>query len=284
MTPLRRQYCEYLTLRGYSERTIESYIAAVAALAKHYWRPPDRISGPEIRDYLLWLQRQGRSFSTINVAVSGLRLFYAAVLRRPIDGLQECLPRMRKARRKPRVYSREELQRLFAACHDPRFRAFLLTVYGAGLRLNEACHLKVGDIESSRMMLRIEAGKGAKDRYTILSPWLLAELRRYYACCRPGHWLFPSRRDPSRPMIDGCAQKMFYAALKMAGLPNRGGIHCLRHSFATHLLEEGCDLVALKKLLGHSHFVTTANYIAVTRERLRGVPSPLDPPRTPDAA
>ena len=111
--------------------------------------------------------------------MSGLRLFYAGVLRRPVEGLHEYLPRTRPQRRRPRVYSREELARLFAACHDRRVRAFLLTVYGAGLRLNEACHLKVTDIESSRMLLRIEQGKGAKDRYTILSPWLLEELRRY---------------------------------------------------------------------------------------------------------
>jgi site-specific recombinase XerD len=277
MTPLRKQYCEYLVLRGYSERTIECYVAAVAALARHYHRSPDAIVEPEIRDYLLTLQRQGRSFSTINVAVSGLRLFYGAILHRPLDGLKECLPRMRKVTRRPRVYSREELSRLFAACHEPCFRAFLLTIYGAGLRLNEACHLKVADIESDRMMLRIEQGKGAKDRYTILSPWLLVELRAYYACCRPRLWLFPSRRDPARPMIDGCAQKLFYAALKRAGLPNRGGVHCLRHSFATHLLEDGGDLVTLRKLLGHAQFSTTANYVAVTRERITGVRSPLAP-------
>lgn len=278
MTPLRKQYCEYLLLRGYSERTIEAYVAAVAALAKHCRRPPDAISEAEIRGWLLLLHERGRSFSTINVAVSALRLFYGAILRRPVDRLHECLPRMRKATRRPRVYSREELARLFAACQDRRARAFLLTVYGAGLRLNEACHLKTGDVEGSRLLLRIEQGKGAKDRYTILCPWLLTELRRYYACCRPrGPWLFPSRRDPSRPMIDGCAQKMFYGALKRAGLPNRGGIHCLRHSFATHLLEDGGDLITLKKLLGHAQFTTTANYVAVTRERITGVRSPLAP-------
>jgi site-specific recombinase XerD len=277
MTPLRKQYREYLTLRGYSERTIECYEAAVAALARHYWRSPDAISEAEIRAYLLKLHGEGRTFSTINVAVSGLRLFYAGVVGRPVEGLHECLPRTRKVTHRPRVYSREELARLFSACPDVRTRAFLLTVYGAGLRLNEACRLKLGDVESSRMVLRIEQGKGRKDRYTILSPWLLDELRRYYACVRPRLWLFPSRRDPARPMFDGCAQKLFYTALQRAGLPNRGGIHCLRHSFATHLLEAGGDLPTLKKLLGHAHFATTANYVAVTRERITGVPSPLLP-------
>jgi site-specific recombinase XerD len=278
MTPLRKAYCEYLTLRGYSERTQQSYVAAVAALARHYGRSPDQITDAQIREYLLWRHEQGRSFSTINIEVSALRLFYADILQRPMDELHACLPRVRNVTRRPRVYSREELARLFACCHDARSRTFLLTVYGAGLRLNEACHLKVADVESDRMMLRIEQGKGAKDRYTILCPWLLEELRAYYACCRPGKWLFPSRRDPSRPMIDGCAQKMFYRALQKAGLPNRGGIHCLRHSFATHLLEEGGDLPTLKKLLGHAHFATTANYVAVARERIAGLSSPLAPP------
>jgi integrase/recombinase XerD len=250
-------------------------VAAVAALAKHYWRSPERITEPEIRDYLLGLHRQGRSFSTINVAVSGLRIFYAGILQQPLDKLHECLPRTRKVTQRARVYRTEELHKLFACCHDSLCRTFLLTVYGAGLRLNEACHLKVTDIESSRMMLHIEQGKGNKDRYTLLSQWLLEELRLYYACCRPVTWLFPSRRDPGRPMIDGTAQKMFYSALQKAGLPNRGGIHCLRHSFATHLLEEGGDLPTLKKLLGHSCFSTTAKYVAVTRERITGVSNPL---------
>jgi len=277
MTPLRKQYSEYLTLRGYSDRTKESYLAAVGALAKHYWRRPDRISELEIRDYLLLLHRKGRSFSTINVAVSALRLFYAEVLKRPVDRLGDHLPRTGRAIKRPRVYSKEELRRLFASCPDVLGRALLLTIYGAGLRLNEACHLRVSDIESDRMMLRIEQGKGAKDRYTILSPWLLRELRRHWRCSRPRTWLFPSRRDPERPMLDGTAQKLFYAALQRAGLPNRGGIHCLRHSFATHFLEEGGDLPTLKKLLGHAYFSTTAGYVQVSRERTAGVSSPLQP-------
>jgi site-specific recombinase XerD len=155
-------------------------------------------------------------------------------------------------------------------------RVFLMTVYGAGLRLNEACHLKVSHIESGRMMLRVDQGKGRKDRYTILSPWLLEELRTYYRQERPGIWLFPSRRGGDIPMINGTAQKVFYCALERAGLPNRGGIHSLRHSFATHLLEDGVDLLTLKMLLGHSHFSTTAGYLHISRQRLAAVRSPLD--------
>lgn len=277
MSPLREEYIRLLTLRGYAQRTHESYIAAVAALAGHYKRTPAALSDEEIRSYLTGLHHRGLSFSTINVAVSALRLFYGQVLKRPMDDLKEVLPRSRRVTRRAGVYAREELRRLFVeGCRGVAPRAFLMTVYGAGLRLNEACHLKVKHIESGRMMLRVEQGKGRKDRYTILSPWLLEELRGYYRRQRPGVWLFPARRGGDVPMIDGTAQKIFYTALARAGLPNRGGIHCLRHSFATHLLEDGVDLLTLKMLLGHSHFSTTAGYLHVSRRRLEAVRSPLD--------
>ncbi|MEY4300138.1 MAG: hypothetical protein RIR25_1374 [Verrucomicrobiota bacterium] len=277
MSPLREQYVGLLTLRGYAQRTHESYIAAVAALAGHYKRSPASLSDEEIRGYLIGLHHRGLSFSSINVAVSALRLFYGQVLKRPMEDLKELLPRSARVTRRPGVYAREELKKLFAdGCRSAAQRTFLMTVYGAGLRLNEACHLKVRNIESGRMMLRVEQGKGRKDRYTILSPWLLEELRGYYRRQRPGVWLFPARRGGDVPMVDGTAQRIFYRSLARAGLPNRGGIHSLRHSFATHLLEDGVDLLTLKMLLGHSHFSTTAAYLHVSRRQLQAVRSPLD--------
>jgi len=277
MSPLRQQYIRLLTLRGYAQRTHESYIAAVAALSGHYGRSPAKLSNDEIQSYLIKLGHRGLSFSTINVAVSSLRLFYGQVLGRPMEELKELLPRRRGVTRRPRVYAREELRKLFLeGCRSIAHRAFLMTVYGAGLRLGEACHLMVRHIESGRMMLRVDQGKGRKDRYTILSHWLLEELRAYYRQERPGIWLFPARRGGDIPMIDGTAQKIFYTALERAGLPNRGGIHCLRHSFATHLMEDGVDLLTLKMLLGHSHFSTTAGYLHICRKRLAAVRSPLD--------
>jgi site-specific recombinase XerD len=277
MSPLREQYVGLLTLRGYAQRTHESYIAAVAALAGHYKRSPASLSDEEIRGYLIGLHHRGLSFSSINVAVSALRLFYGQVLKRPMEDLKELLPRSARVTRRPGVYAREELKKLFAdGCRSAAQRTFLMTVYGAGLRLNEACHLKVKNIESGRMMLRVEQGKGRKDRYTILSPWLLEELRGYYRRQRPGVWLFPARRGGDLPMVDGTAQRIFYRSLARAGLPNRGGIHSLRHSFATHLLEDGVDLLTLKMLLGHSHFSTTAAYLHVSRRQLQAVRSPLD--------
>lgn len=246
-------------------------------MAGHYKRSPASLSDKEIRGYLIGLHHRGLSFSTINVAVSALRLFYGQVLKRPMEDLKELLPRSARVTRRPGVYAREELKKLFAdGYRSAAQRTFLMTVYGAGLRLNEACHLKVKNIESGRMMLRVEQGKGRKDRYTILSPWLLEELRGYYRRQRPGVWLFPARRGGDVPMVDGTAQRIFYRSLVRAGLPNRGGIHSLRHSFATHLLEDGVDLLTLKMLLGHSHFSTTAAYLHVSRRQLQAVRSPLD--------
>jgi len=170
-----------------------------------------------------------------------------------------------------------ELERLFTAgCPRPRDRAFLMTVYGAGLRLNEACHLKMEDLQVERHQIRVVQGKGNKDRYTLLSPRLLEELRHYWRCCRPEHWLFPSSADPKRAMVDATAQRIFYKAVERAKLPDRGGIHCLRHSFATHLLEAGVEITLVQRLLGHSNLSTTTTYLHVRQERLAQISGPLE--------
>jgi integrase len=191
----------------------------------------------------------------------------------------EALPRPKPAIRRARAYSLEEIQRLLRlGTKNEKHRAFLMTVYGAGLRLGEACGLQVADTESGRMLLRVRQGKGRKDRYTCLSPWLLEELRHYWRLARPPLWLFPTARDAQAPFTTRTGQAIFYHALQRAGLPNRGGIHSLRHSFATHLLEAGVDLVTLKKLLGHAHFTTTAGYLHVTAEHAAVLPNPLAMP------
>jgi site-specific recombinase XerD len=258
----------------------------VAGLARYYRRSPETICNQEITAYLLHLHQERRlSASTLNVAVSGLRFFYAHVLERSIAEVEKALPRPQQPKQYVRVYSLEQIRQLLDhGCINPVQRVFLMTVYGAGLRLNEACHLKVEDIESSRMMIRVDQGKGARDRYTILSPWLLEELRRYWGCYRPRRWLFPSPRDPQKPFIDRCAQKVFYAALARCGLPNKGGIHALRHSFATHLLEAGVEITVIKMLLGHRSLKTTANYLHVSGARLAQIRSPLDLLHGPAAA
>lgn len=277
MSILRQQLIQELVLRGCSPRTQEAYVSAVYQLAKYYRRPPDQLSDQEIKDYLFHLALTRKlSASSRNQATSALRFFYAHVLLRPVEPLTRVLPRPRQEIHRPRVFAIAELERLFTVgCVHPRHRAFLMTVYGAGLRLTEACHLKAEHIDSARQQIRVVQGKGNKDRYTLLSPRLLQELRRYWKCCRPKEWLFPASRDPHRPMIDTTAQRLFYKAVERAGLPDKGGIHSLRHSFATHLLEAGVEITAVQRLLGHSSLSTTSTYLHVRQERLAQIAGPL---------
>lgn len=277
MTPLRARWIRELALRGMAERTVEAYVAAVASLAQHYHRSPDRITDEELQAYLLHLREQRHlSPSSLNQTVSALRRFYDLVLQRPTDQLERLLPRVRPQTHRPQVFSRAELERLFTVgCPQPKARAFLMTVYGAGLRLNEACHLKPAHIDTARSQIRVELGKGGKDRTTLLPPRLLDELRAYYRVYRPTLWLFASARDPQRPLLDRCAQRMYWDAVRRAGLPRRGGIHSLRHSFATHLLEAGVEITVVQRLLGHSSLSTTTTYLHVREERLAQIQGPL---------
>lgn len=279
MTTLRAQYIRELTLRGLAPRTIESYVAAVAALASYYKLSPDGLNDEQIKNYLFYLHRERKlSASTINVAVNALRFFYRSVQHRSIEDLILLLPHAKQRIRRPRVYSVEEIEQLLLqGCRNPRDRAFLATVYAAGLRLNEACHLQVTDIDAARMQIRVVQGKGRKDRYTLLSPKLLEQLRAYWRSCRPPRpWLFPSPHHRQQPLADGTAQKWFERAVARARLPRKGGIHSLRHSFATHLLEAGVELPSLQRLLGHNHLSTTAGYLHVRAERLAQIKSPLE--------
>src|SRR5439155_18177095 len=268
-------------------RAHESYVAAVYQVAKHYHQSPDQLSDEQLKEYLFHLARDKQlAASTLNQVVSALRCFYQLVLQRSVDQLRLVMPRVHKAIRRPHVFSVEELERLFAVgCRHPKHRAFLMTVYGAGLRLSEACHLKAEHIDRARMQIRVERGKGYKDRCTLLSPKLLVEVDAYWRSFRPEHWLFPGR-DPKTPLPDATAQKIFYQAVKRAGLPRKGGIHSLRHSFATHLLEAGVEITVVQRLLGHSSLSTTSNYLHVRQERLAQIKSPLqllDLSRVPQA-
>jgi site-specific recombinase XerD len=277
-SPLRQTFINELTLRGCSERTIESYVRWVYDLARYYHKRPDELNDGQLKGYLLHLrtERQLRS-STIHQAVYGLRRFYTLVLGRPEVELKKVLITPRVDVRRPEVFSVQEVERLLTkGAPELRERTFLATVYAAGLRLNEACHLRVKDIKSDRKQIRVEQGKGGKDRYTILSDRLLDMLREYWRVYRPAHWMFPGQQEPSKPLLDATAQRMYYRALQRAGLPRRGGIHALRHSFATHLLEAGVDLPSLQRLLGHRSLQTTAHYLHVRAERLAQIKSPLD--------
>jgi len=278
MTPLRQKLIDEIQLRGFSIHTQDSYVRCVTGLARFYHRSPDQIVDDEIKAYLLHLLRIKKlAVSSIIVAVSGLRFFYGQVLHRPTEVIEQALPRMKKPVLRPKLYSVQELERLFGCLAISRkHRALFMTAYAAGLRVSEVCQLRPDDLLSDRHQIHVVQGKGKKDRYTLLSPRLLVELRSYWRLYRPKEWLFPSPVYPERHITDDAAQRAFTEAVERAGLPERGGIHSLRHSFATHLLEAGVDPLTLQRLLGHSRLSTTTTYLHVRQERLDQVACALD--------
>ncbi|MBI2191483.1 MAG: tyrosine-type recombinase/integrase, partial [Planctomycetes bacterium] len=218
-----------------------------------------------------------QAFSSCNQSLAGIRFFYKHVLRR--EDLDLRVP-ARRSGRLPEPLSRGEVGRLIEATTNLKHRVMLMTAYGTGLRVSELVHLKPEDIHSERMLIRVEQGKGRKDRYTLLSSRLLEELRCYWRIYRPTTWLFPSR-DVSRPFSATGVQQVYYRAKRSAGIHRGHGIHCLRHSFATHLLEAGVDLPTIQCLMGHTRLETTARYLHVTSQHLASVSSPLDLLRSP---
>jgi integrase len=230
-----------------SRNTQESYIGFISRLARHYRRSPEQISDEELRAYLLHLLREKKNGAgTLCIAVSALRFFYRHVLQRPTDAIETALPRMKKPVVRPRVFSPEQIAQLLAVDGlNLKHRTMLMTTYAAGLRVSELCRLRTEHIVSDRGQIRIEQSKGRKDRYTVLSPRLLEQLRAYWRVYRPaGGWMFTSTFWPDRPLVSDSAARVFDRAVKLAGLPHNGGIHSLRHSFATHLLEAGVPLPA----------------------------------------
>jgi len=277
-SPLRQQLIDSLTLKGYSPRTIESYVWAVASLADFHHRSPAGLDTQAVRAFLLHLHtHKSYAASTINVIINGIGYFYREVLDQPLGRLKDSLPRPRKVTRRPQVYSVQEVQRLLERGFlSPMHRTLCMTLYGGGLRLGEAPRLKPEHIDSGRRFIRVVQGKGHKDRYTILPEQLLGQLRAYWRAYRPHPWLFPSRQHPHQPVGAACVQKTFIGALERAGLPRKGGPHILRHSFATHHLENGTPLHVIKRFLGHNSATTTAGYLHITRHTLNSVVSPLD--------
>ncbi len=276
VSELRTRMIDDMTLRGMAAKTRDGYVRAVAQLASYYHRSPDRISDREVQVYLLHLIRERKlSWSSCNVAVYGLRFFYHQTLGREKTTFH--VPGPRKPSRLPEILSREEVARLFIHTGLPRHRVLLMTAYAAGLRVSEVVHLRVRDIDSERMTIRVEQGKGAQDRYTLLSPRLLAELRCYWQLEHPSPWLFPTRRGKApRPMNYGTAERIYVAAKHRAGIAKAGNIHALRHAFATHLLEAGTDLHTIQRLLGHHHITSTMRYLHLARKNVTDRCSPLD--------
>jgi integrase/recombinase XerD len=274
MTPLRAKMITDMQLHRLAPGTQALYLREVASLATYYGRSPDQLASDEIRAYLhhLLVERQ-LAWSTCNVAAAAIRFFYVETLGWPMAQLH--LPPRTDRQRLPQVLSAEELQRLFRATRHPKHRALLMTTYAAGLRVSEVVRLQVTDIESERMFIRVNQGKGNKDRYTLLSTRLLTELRAYWKLFRPPRWLFPGR-SLSEPMPSATARKIYDRARQRAQLQRGPGIHSLRHSFATHLLDAGVDPRTIQVLLGHRALATTVRYLQVSRQHLGTVRSPLD--------
>ena len=281
MSALRKQMEADMVLRGLADRTRKSYLESVTSFVKFHGRSPDQITQPECQSYLLYLlQERKLAHSSCNVVASALQFLYRVTLKRP--EAEFSLPRPRVAQRLPQILSREEVAAIFEHTLNLKHRALLMTTYGGGLRLTEVCHLKVADIDSDRMTIRVEQGKGAKDRYTLLSPGLLKELRRYWSAHRPKLWLFPSPRDGAQPLSAHTAHRIYHAAKARTRIAKAGGIHALRHAFATHLLEAGTDVHTIQRLLGHGDLSTTARYFHLAQKHLSGANSPLDLLRRPD--
>jgi site-specific recombinase XerD len=269
---------EEMKLRNFSPRTEQCYVSAMMGLAKYYHQSPDQLNQEQIRSYLLHLKERGLSPSSRNVAISGLKFFYHQIL-----GWNEqklFLPPRKGSWRLPEVLSPKEVERLLLSAVKLRDRCLLMTAYATGVRVSELVRLKVSDIDSARMMIRVEQGKGRKDRYTVLSERLLSELRAYWKEHRSPRWLFPNAKN--NPLSIDYAQKIYNRAKHKAQIHKGKGIHTLRHCFATHLLEAGVDLVTIKTLLGHNSLQSTQRYLQIRQQRLTCTDSPLDLLKFPD--
>jgi site-specific recombinase XerD len=272
MSELRERMIRAMQLRNLSPRTQQGYIQCITRLTRYYRRSPDRLSRKEVEDYLLHLLLdRGYKASSARTFMAPIRFFYLETLGR--DPRQFVLPSLRPTHRLPEILSGEEIARLFQAVRNGKHRALLMTTYSAGLRVSEVVKLKLTDIHSERMMIRVEQGKGRKDRYTMLSQRLLAELRNYWKEMRPRNWLFPGWHGH---LTVRSAQRIYSNGLKSARLQRGTGIHTLRHCFGTHLLEAGVDLRTIQVLMGHASVITTTRYLQVSRKTLQRTRSPLD--------
>ena len=272
MTPLRRRMVEDMQLRGLSEKTQDGYVRAVRQLAEHYDKSPQNISDEELRQYFLHLTNvKHLSPSTIRVALYGIRFLFQHTLRKEWPTLD--LVRPRREKKLPVVLSVAEVRRILGIIRRPRYRVCLSTIYACGLRLREGVHLQVRNIDSDRMMVHVQHGKGAKDRYVPLPVPTLEMLRRYWRTHRHPEWLFPAPTKSgvplstaTKPMSVSGVQRAFKAALQESGIQKDASVHTLRHSYATHLLEAGVNLRVIQAYLGHSSPQTTAIYTHLTRK------------------
>jgi site-specific recombinase XerD len=263
-----------LMIRNYSPETIRHYVDAVASFARHFGRSPDQLGADAVRAYQIHLVRDRKlSLTSLKIAVSGLRFFYANTLRKPFP--IEYIPYPRAEKPLPVVLSREEVAALLASTKNVKHATILATTYAVGLRVSEVTQLKVCQIDSDRKLIHIRHAKGNKDRYVPLSPVLLEKLRTYWRIYRPQDWLFPGL-NPADHISHVTVATVMRAACRQAGILKRATVHTLRHSCATHWLENGVDIRVIQKLLGHARPETTMIYTHVATTTLQGVQSPLD--------
>lgn len=279
VSPLRQRMIEDMMMRKLSPGTQSSYLLAVKKLTRYLGRSPDTATAEDLRRFQLHLVEQGVSNTTLNATLTALRFFFVTTLERAdVVTKISSVPRPRKL---PEVLSREEVTRLLAAAGNPKYRAALAVAYGAGLRASEVVALKISDIDSTRMTLRVVQGKGQKDRYAMLSPVLLAHLRSWWRYAHQqglildGGWLFPGQ-NPVNPLTAKQLNRACHAAAADAEIDKHIAMHTLRHSFATHLLEAKVDIRVIQVLLGHKKLETTSLYAQVATDLLHEVTSPLD--------
>ncbi|MEE8297564.1 MAG: site-specific integrase [Hyphomicrobium sp.] len=273
ISPLRQRMIEDMTLCNFAPRTQEAYIRAVTRFATFLGRSPDQGTAEDVRRFQLHLAGSGMSIGNMNRTMTGLGFLLRVTLKRPQIAAQ--IQFAREPKTLPLVLSRQEVSRLLQAAPGLKARAALSVAYGAGLRASEVVSLKVSDIDSAQMVIRVEQGKGGKDRYVMLSPDLLALLRQWWKTARPQGWLFPGR-DRINPLTTRQLSRLCRMAAQAAEIEKNVTLHTLRHSFATHLLERKIDIRLIQALLGHKKLDTTAHYTRVATEMIREVVSPLD--------
>jgi len=275
MTPLRQKMMKVMDLQNLAYETKRNYLESVELLARHYKKSPDKITKEMIEDYLLFLKNnKGLAQGSLGVRATGLRFFYEKVIEKPMQINIRIDYRKKKL---PVVLTQDEVWKIINAPDNIKHRLLLMTTYSAGLRSGEATKLKPENIDSKRMLIKV-TGKGGKERYSLLSKMLLEELREYYKTIQPTTWLFPSSytKKGIRPLTYQSAYSIYNKARKKAGVKPPSGLHTLRHSFATHLLEAGYDIRRIQVLLGHANLSTTLIYLHVSRRTLSRIPSPLD--------
>ncbi len=286
MTPLRLRMLEDMAVRNLAENTQSAYLQQIVAFARHFNRSPTELGPEEVRTYQVYLTKTRMlSPSSVSVATGALRFLYKVTLKRA--WAVEDIPMPKRPFRLPVILSREEAMHFLDSVESIKHRAILMTAYAAGLRISEATHLKVTDIDSQRMMLRVDQGKGRKDRYVMLSPRLLESLREYWKAVRPTLWLFPGDLS-GQPITRGAVGLACQKAHRASGIAKPITAHSLRHAFATHLLESGTDVRTIQLLLGHRSLATTSRYLKVATSTVCATTSPFDllpnvdpPPATP---